>query len=140
MSVFLQTGIVASARTRSMCKKYVFETNYGVALIVFLVQTTAVGVTTPKEHWARQAYKLRYVGVQCVCSALTFPLSFCTHLLTRLRAHVLQRLPQLRGGSPYVYPGLLSESAAHASRIHRQAVEAKEAERARIAVSCVQTQ
>ena len=33
------------------------------------------------------------------------------------------------------YPGLLSKAAAHASRIHREAVEAKEAERARIAVS-----
>lgn len=31
--------------------------------------------------------------------------------------------------------GLLSESVAHASRVHREAVEAKEAERARILVS-----
>lgn len=30
--------------------------------------------------------------------------------------------------------GLLSEAAAHASRIHKEAVEAKEAERARIVV------
>lgn len=31
--------------------------------------------------------------------------------------------------------GLLSESVAHASRVHREAVEAKEAERSRIKVS-----
>lgn len=35
----------------------------------------------------------------------------------------------------FLLVGLLSESAAHATRLHREALEAKEAERARRAVS-----